>query len=252
MECARITEDGLLERYLLDRVDEAEREALESHFFECDDCFARLEALQAAQQVLAAEPVSQAFRIEPPRRIRTWGWAVAAAAIVVIGLVAVLWWVMQPPLPRTASLSPALAALARIEPPVYEPVVLRGVQDEAQQRFRTAMEHYAGGDYASAIPGLEEAAALDPEAANISFSLGATCLLTGRTTEGIRHLQHGVDLGDTPYLEEALLLLAKAHLSTRDLSDAKTELVRVVELSGDFSEQALAMLDLLDATGTAR
>ena len=246
MDCVRITDELVMEKYLLGNLGDSEREAFEQHFFECDECFARLEALQGARQVLAAEPISRAFQIGRPQRLRTWGWPVAAAAVVVIGLIALLWWVMRPQLPRMASLSPALAELARIEPPIYEPVRLRGAQDEAQRRFRTAMEFYSTGDYASAIPGLEEAANLDPSAANISFYLGASYLLTDRTAKGIAELDRTVELGDTPYLEEALLLLAKGHLTSGDISQSRTDLRRVVELNGDLSDQALAMLELVE------
>jgi tetratricopeptide (TPR) repeat protein len=252
MDCVRITDELVMEKYLLGNLSDSEREAFEQHFFECDECFARLEALQAAQQALAARPVSRAFQIEHPQRIRTWGWPVAAAALVVIGLVAVLWWVMRPPFPRTAALSPALLQLTQIEPPSYEPVRLRGAQDEAQQRFRTAMEFYSAGDYASAIPGLDEAAGLDPNAPNISFYLGACYLLEGRTSEGIESLQHTVDLGDTPYLEEALLLLAKARIRQRDLDAARAALERVVSLEGDFASEANDMLERLRGAAPAR
>jgi len=159
--------------------------------------------------------------------------------------VAALWWVMRPPLYRTASLSPALAELARIEAPYYEPVRLRGATDEAQQRFRTAMESYTAGDYVSAIPGLEEATDLDPNAANISFFLGASYLLADSISEGIETLQHTVALGDTVFLEEAHLLLAKAYLHRGELGAARTELEAVIHLGGDFTAQARALLDEL-------
>ena len=249
MDCTRIAEDQGMERYLLGQLDDAEREAFELHFFECEECFSQLEALQAAQQILTAEPVSRTLQIEHPKWIRTWGWAVAAAAVLVIGLVAALWWVMRPPLHRTASLSPALAELARIEAPYYEPVRLRGVQDDAQQRFRTAMEFYSTGDYVSAIPGLKEAAAVDPNAANISFFLGACYLLADRTSEGIETLQHTIDLGDTPYLEESLLLLAKAHLARGEVDSAKATLRDLVYLGGDLEAEARQVLEWLIAAG---
>ena len=252
MDCVRITDELVMEKYLLGNLSESEREAFEQHFFECDECFARLEALQAAQQALAARPVSRAFQIEHPQRIRTWGWPVAAAALVVIGLVAVLWWLMRPPFPRTAALSPALAELARIGPPSYEPVRLRGAQDEAQQRFRTAMEFYLTDDYASAIPGLEEAVDLDPNAPNISFYLGACYLLEGQTSEGIGSLQHTIDLGDTPYLEEALLLLAKARIRQRDSSGARATLERVESLEGDLRTEANTLIRRLEGGAASR
>jgi tetratricopeptide (TPR) repeat protein len=245
MDCTRVAQDNVAERYLLGQLDDAEREAFERHYFECDACFAELEVLKAAQDLLEREGVSGADELRTPSLFKTWGWAVAAAAVVVVGIVLLLWLVVLPPLPQAPVRVDVLAELARIEPPAYSPMVLRGAADEAQQRFRTAMESYSGGDYASAIPGLEEAAELDPNAANISFFLGASYLLTDRTSEGIATLERTVDLGDTPYLEEALLLLARAHLGTGDIRTARNELRRVLELDGDLVEQARTLLEKL-------
>jgi len=250
MDCTRFADDQIMERYLTNQLDDAEREAFEQHFFECDECFTQLEALQAAQKVLAAEPVSRALQIEHPQRFRRWGWAVGAAAVVIIGLVAVLWWVMQPPVPGTASLSPVLAELAHIEAPYYEPVRLRGAQDEAQQSFRTAMEFYSADDLVSAIPGLEKAADLDPTAPNISFYLGSCYLLTGRTSEGVETIQHAIDLGDTPYLEEAFILVAKARLQNGDVAGAERAFEEAAGLGGDFELEARrALAKLREVSG---
>jgi tetratricopeptide (TPR) repeat protein len=229
--------DELSERYLAGVLDEAEREAFEEHFFECERCLEELETLRAAQQLLI-EPDAEMpaeLRLFRPRKL----WVVAsgiAAALAVIGVSLTL-LTPKPELPAE------LLELATIEAPSYTPIRLRGAADEAQQRFRTAMEFYSTGDYLSAIPGLEEAAALDPNAPNISFYLGATYLMTDRTPEGVETLQRTVELGDTPYLEEALLLLAKAHLSSGKIEKARDELGRVLELDGDFSEQARTMLE---------
>ena len=248
MDCARIVADQIMEKYLLDQLDDPEREQFENHFFECEECFARLEALQAAQRVLSEEPATTERSIVRPWRSRSWRWAVAAAAVAVIGLSAVWWWLGSSPRPQTVSLSPELAELARITPPHYEPIRLRGASDVAQRRFRTAMEFYSAGDYASAIPGLEEAAELDPDAPNISFFLGACYLLSGSTSKGIEALQQTADFGDTPYLEETRFLLAKAFLREGRIRRARNELALVVNLGGEFSAEARPLLEELSTS----
>jgi tetratricopeptide (TPR) repeat protein len=240
LDCERVQRDELIERYLAGVLDEAEREAFEEHFFECDRCLEELDTMRAAQQLLSEAAADLPTEHRPPRSRKLWVFASGiAAALAVIG-VSVTLLTPKPELPAE------LLELAAIEAPSYTPIRLRGAADEAQQRFRTAMEFYSTGDYVSAIPGLEEAAELDPNAPNISFFLGASYLLTDRISEGIATLQHTVDLGDTPYLEEALLLLAQAHLGAGDIDKARDELGRVLELEGDFSEQARTMLELLD------
>ena len=107
------------------------------------------------------------------------------------------------------------------------------------------MEFYSAGDYASAIAGLEEAANLDPSAPNISFFLGACYLLAGLPSEGITHLQQTAELGDTPFLEEALLLLAKAEINMGAFGPARDRLQAVLELDGEFVEDARTLLERL-------
>jgi len=246
VECRDVRDRELIERYLLGTLDEAERDAFEGHYFECDQCFREAEAMRGVQLRLAAErrdqPKNGARRKGPSRR---WWWGLAAAAAVLLSVVAVVWWTSTAAPPRTVALSPELRALARIEPPYYEPIRLRGATDRAHQAFRAAMEHYAAGDHGAAIPGLEEAARLDPDAPNISFFLGACELLAGRTSEGIATLEHTVDLGDTPFLEEALLLRAKGLLQLGEVEPARDDLQAAIDLHGDFEAEAEKLLEAL-------
>jgi len=237
LDCERVQRDELIERYLVGDLNNAEQDAFEEHFFGCDRCLEEIETMRAAQAVLTESETDRRAE-QPPRRPRKlWVFASGiAAAVAAVGVAVMLL------LPET-DMPAELLELARIEAPEYAPVRLRGATDEARQRFRSAMELYSTGDCVSAIPGLEEAANLDPNAPDISFYLGASYLLTDRTSEGIAELEHTVDLGDTPYLEEALLLLAKAHLGIGDIPKARNELRRVLELDGDFSGQVRYLLE---------
>lgn len=240
MDCDRARRDDLIERYLAGELSHAEQDALEEHYFACDLCLERLENVRAAQEALASSADQIEAQLSGHRHRRWWVIASGIAAALAIAVASAL-------LLRPSSGPPArLLAMARIEAPAYTPVQLRGFTDQAQQLFRSGMRSYEAGDYASAIPDLQKAAHLDYNAADVSFYLGASYLLTGRNPEGLAELEHTVDLGDTPYLEEALLLSAKAHIAIGDLSNATIELHRVVELSGDSYDQALAMLELLD------
>lgn len=250
MDCREVQDRELLEGYLVGRLDGREREALEAHLFECDDCFREAETIRGVQERLSdLQHDVPRIATRPRATIRWWWWVLGAAAVVTLSVAALIWWTAAVPPHRVAVLTPELAALVRVEPPYYEPTRLRGVNDQAQQRFRTAMEHYLTGDYASAIPGLEEAAALDPGAANVSFFLGACRLLTGDFADGIDRLQHTVDLGDTPFLEESLMLLTKAHINTGDLDAARLHLKAVIELNGDLEDEALELEEAIQKQG---
>jgi tetratricopeptide (TPR) repeat protein len=244
MDCRSIEEKNVIERYLLAQLDEAERQEFEKHFFSCDACARELETFRLLQEKLAVDR-----RLLPRQAMKApvmpiWGWASGIAAVILVAVIATMWFALttvQPPV----RISQKLTELAAIEAPMYEPIHLRGIYDESQQRFRTAMEFYSTGDYVSAIPGLEEAAKLDPEATNISFFLGACYLLSGQSSEGFACLEHVIDLGDTVFLEEAHLLLAKAAVNRGDFDLAADHLKTVIDLDDDFAHEAKNLLDTL-------
>jgi len=246
MDCARVKTEGIAERYLLGTLIEAEQEAFEEHLVACTACFEEVTALCALKAELerSREQIMAESAVRPSPWRRPWVFAVAAAVVAVAAGLGV-WMRLEP----TSAIRPELAELAAIVPPEYAPVRLRGSEDEAAGRFREAMELYAVGDWNSALPGLRAAAVLDPEAPHIAFYLGACALLAGETHEAIIQLQRTVDLGDTPFLEEALFYLAKAHLQAGDVTAARGALDKVILLNGDRSQEAQSLLDRLDALG---
>jgi TolA-binding protein len=135
----------------------------------------------------------------------------------------------QLPLPAVLSLE----ELARVEPPVYSPLLLRGPEDEGQEAFRQAMQYYVKGDYAKAIHGLRAAAKASPEAARFNFYLGICYLLTGQTDLAIKFLRGATSPGDSAYSEPAHFYLAKAYLKKKDVSRAEDELQAAIQLHGN-------------------
>ena len=133
MNCQRVSAEDMVERYLLDGLSEADREAFEEHYFECDQCFANVEAVRAVKVRLEREQESvPRLAQRPSSTIRWWWWALVAAACVTLGVTAVVWWTAATVPPMTAELSSELAQMARIDPPYYEAIRLRGVYDHAQ------------------------------------------------------------------------------------------------------------------------
>jgi len=259
MNCKKAEERDVRERYLLDQLDESEREEFEKHFFECDSCFSQLQISLAIQQRLRSQPSLRAQARGAFLR-RTWAWTPALAALVLL-LAIGLWWRSnrrqpQPPLaaqsqthpepspvpkPTIAAPSP-LDELAKVEPPPYKPVLLRGAEDESDQVFRKAMEHYSKGDYVSAVPRLRAAARSSPQDPRTNFYLGACYLLTGQTESAIESLRETMSLGDSAYSDEAHFYLAKAYLKNGRIPDAKTELQETVRLGGSRKAEAEEIL----------
>ena len=268
MNCVDVRREELVERYLLGQLDGAERDAFERHFFECDACFEEVDNMRALQGELR--------RLRGRDRAAVWArrrplWAAVAAAVVLLLLVG--WWTLRPTsapepgpspvarvaptpsqahsaatptLPSKPDRDAILAELGRVDPPPFGSVILRGTPSEARRHFREAMQDYARGDYAAAIPGLRHAADLDAGAPDILFFLGACYLLTGQTDLAIAQLRATIALGDTPFLEEARFYLAKAHVRAGDLEAAGMELREVIALEGELRDEAAGLLETLE------
>jgi hypothetical protein len=100
------------------------------------------------------------------------------------------------------------------------------------------MQAYAEGRWLEAAAALDEAARLDPGAPGPAFFGGVCRLLAGDPDAGARALSRVVDLGETAYLEDALLYLARARLLQRDGPAARALLERVEDLGGERASEA--------------
>jgi hypothetical protein len=107
------------------------------------------------------------------------------------------------------------------------------------------MSRYGDGDLAGALPELEIASRMAPEAPGPRFFLGVCLLLESRVEEGVERLRQTVALGDTPYLEEARFYLAKGLLLGGDRAAAEAELDQVIALEGDLEGEARELLERL-------
>ena len=278
MNCKWTARDEVFEQYVRDALAPDERDAFEEHFFACEACFDKLRTCQALQLELGAisaeAPTPQTLR----KSARRWVWVPAAASLVVAAGLAM--WPRNPapgpalaepeaavaavaPQPAAAPAVPvpeppaqagtsvaqpdqqpvvALSVLARVEPPIYIPLVLRGPRDEAVEKFDVAMRRYAEGDFAGALPGLASAAELNPKAANVVFFLAVCQLLTDRPEDAVEGFQRTIALGESPYLEEAHFYLAKTRLRQGDVAAARQELERTIRRRGRLETDARTLL----------
>jgi tetratricopeptide (TPR) repeat protein len=250
----------MAEAYLSGRLAEALREEYERHFFECDRCADELDALQALRGVVAeAEPQPATRPASSSWRFR-WAWGLAAAATLVTAVGITLWLrnpalLPSPELPRqpvadtgapappAPPSSPDWEAIAAIRPAPYRETVLRGGRDAADKAFREGMRFYTKGEFAQAIPPLRSAERGNTTDAGAPFFLGIALLIDRRTSESIEALRTCVARGDSPYLEEAHLYMARAFLREGDPTAAHSELERVIALQGDREAEARELLE---------
>ena len=247
MTCDQVTRDEVFEKYLTGDLSSAARDAFEAHYFDCPDCFSRLqsfEALQAGLEQTGSESLPVAARTHAPRR---WAWAagvaVAAAVLATFGLRILQEETLAPG--AAVAVRASLEELARVEAPPYLAVFLRGERDEAAERFRAAMAHYVEADYPAAILGLEAAAELAPSAANVRFFLAICYLLTDQTEDAIAGLEQTLALGDAAYREESLFYLAKARLRSGNVGAALELLNETIEEHGRLESQARQLVEQL-------
>jgi len=261
MDCREANEKDIPERYLLNQLTDLERDEFEKHYFECASCFSRVQTGLSVQEELRRRQ-SVPGPVGSRHSWRAWGWAPAFAALVLLVAVGIWWYSPRgrdsspqvsssapathvtgsAPSPSSRTPAASLKELARIQPPPYSPVVLRGAEDNAQESFRKAMQYYLKGDYAKAIPGLRAAVKARPQSARYRFYMGACYLLTEQVDSAIEALSKTVSLGDPAYSEPAHFYLAKAYLRENDVPTAKQELQTTVRLGGSRAEEAQEIL----------
>ena len=262
MDCTRVGDEEIAERYLLGTLTAQDRDAFEAHFFECDRCFEELRTLQSLHVELQHSAPIQAPASSAQLRRRLPASAWAAAAVLVIAIGTGFWTVRRihepsralttrtpPTIPQPTSDradvgAARVAQLARVEPPPYIPVTLRSAEDW-RVRLEKAMAEYSGARYAEAAHGLEVVTAAKPSATNAWFYLGISYLMLERTDDAIRALQRCIDTRDAAYAQDAQFFLAKAFLRKGDREAALRALEAVATSTGPRADEARTLQTLL-------
>jgi tetratricopeptide (TPR) repeat protein len=268
VDCDQVEREELLEAYLANWLTDEEKEALEAHYFECSRCFDHLRALDD----IRAELQRSAGAARPNRHwFARWAAAAGIAATIALASAVIVWMRSAPPPAARQAITPTapppsaapapsslaqstpavdpdreLEQLARVDPPPYDPLTLRGAQDPATTRFLRGMDAYRQADYSGAVTELRAAAELDPDAAHTRFFLGISQLLSGDETGAVEQLRATIALGDSPYLEEAHLYLAKAFLRQKNIAAADTQLKQLTALGGSSADDARRMIAQLE------
>ncbi len=270
MNCDKVKREELVERYLLDQLDESLREEFELHYFTCPRCFDEVRLLQDLRSELpAVATTALGAKVETVHRWR-WVWLGALASALLLVSVGV-WFrrALNPshvsPIQSSAtppeavssqqapmSRQPTLADLASVEAPTYAATTLRSTSDETSLRFRKAMEYYQKQEYRQAAAGLLLAKRADSQRPDIHFYLGACYLVTGQTERSAAEFERTIEFGNSPYLQDAHFYLAKAHLRQENVAASRDELRKVIQLHGEREPQAVKLLQQIDAVVKGR
>ena len=280
--CIRYPDDDQILRYVGGDLDEADLAAFEDHLFACDDCLARVERYQAAQQVLAARElppapalVSSAADARPrsPRAVPAWMLGTVAAGLVVA--VGALWSWQQvarapqsevgrvvaraeleatPPVevpaagPSNVSSSTALqvAVLAMVTPPPYLPLTTRG-DGSTPARFDEGMRAYTRQEWPAAARLLT-----DVDTAEARFYKGVADLMRGDSEGATAALAAARRSGVEPYARESVFYLGKAALQHGDIAAARDAFSAARSSGASTSREAARLLASLDELAPAR
>jgi tetratricopeptide (TPR) repeat protein len=246
VNCQRVEQEEMIERYLAGKLEQAEAEAFEQHYLGCQRCFEELQFRHAAAIELRSRSVAHSQPIVSSSTIRK-RWALAAAAILLLTLTSVTilnrrqaFRVDRGALVPPQNSEQIIARLAVIDTaPPYVPITLRGGQSGAATgQFREGMQRYSRGDYAGAITLLEESVRLNADLQPAVFYLGISHLMVGKAEKAISPLSKLTLAGDNPYREESHWFLAKAFLKRGSIAAAQKELEAVVSLNGSHLEDA--------------
>jgi TolA-binding protein len=125
MDCQRIADDELVEKYLNGRLDPALQDELEIHLLSCPHCLAQAEELKTIRAGLATAP-----QRTPGVKAKFWnsGWGRIAVAAAVLILVAT--WIY---LFRQNSRKPAQTANTPVEAPANTPVAPKPRNDAGSE-----------------------------------------------------------------------------------------------------------------------
>jgi tetratricopeptide (TPR) repeat protein len=224
LTCQEIEHKELAERTVAGTLDEATREEFEEHCFECTACFARWEALRLAKNQLAKQPTKR----------HSWRWIALAAAVVI----AIFTYTQRPSEPHKQPTSRDVTLLAKLDPPKYNPTILRGPSNAA---FEEAMKLYQTANYSQAAAALSTI-----QSREAKFFAAASLLLAGKHAESIIAANEVIADKDSAYAEEARWLRAKALLAQGKIPEAARELERLAALQGDWEQAARDLLSSIN------
>jgi hypothetical protein len=254
--CNGTLADRCLERYIQGNLPEREAREFEEHFFDCPECLAQVQAMEAVTAGLARHPVKIAKAPIPwPTRA---GALVAIAAMLLVGILSYRSFqpkAAQPAVavsPKPSPISPqppsstqpssplsasnALSQLADLTLPAFHAPSLRGQSENLH--FESGMKAYSAHDCQGAEKALSQVPAQDDEALAAQFYTGA-CQMHGGELAAAQATLRKVDAaGDSPEQEAALYYLAQIALAREDSTAARHYLARTISLHGDFEQRA--------------
>jgi tetratricopeptide (TPR) repeat protein len=240
-----------IDDYLNGKLSEDESELLEEHLIECDRCSKILEERVILKEIIHRnskeifEGLVTEERIDSPssifspllsymQRVKRPGvrWGIAAAATCIILLV---------PLVLIRDIRRDPRRLAAIEVYPYTTPFFRGNThtENILWKFNKGIAYYQNGEYAEALPFLEDAREQNDDNPEISFFLGVCYLLTGHETKAAAAFESVIS--KIPDWEPGHWYLANSRLKAGEVRKALESLEKVITFEGRYARDALQL-----------
>ena len=193
-----------LTAYVEDRLSAHEHHEVEKHLIDCELCSDAVEGMTLAADSATIKKTVTSLKSDLHARLhkrpalslpkkKSWRIVtVPVAAIVLVGLISILYTVLQKP-------STDVLFSRYFEPYPNTVPLMRG--ESPSGRMEWAMTEYEAADYAAALTMLQEIIASDPENTTALFYTGVSCLCLGEPEQAIGYFQRA-SRGDTDEFEE--------------------------------------------------
>jgi tetratricopeptide (TPR) repeat protein len=233
MKCDEVRDRALVERYLADRLDPAEKTEFEAHYVDCTRCQEELRL-----GALLREELGSGAAIRPTRavRLRSWGVPIAVAAAAALAAVILL---------RDDGADAELRELGRIGvlPETPSTVVMGSEEPGADSLLASGMQAYRQGDHGTAVKDFEAALQTGGDSLFAAFYLGASLLAQDRASEAAEAYRRVIGAEDTLYGTASRYYLAKALLREGRVEEALGHLRTAEHEDSEFGRRAAGLAD---------
>ena len=241
-ETACLTVDELA-GYAQDRLPVETRSAAAAHLQQCEFCREALEGFASFSDPERIIPTVRSLNDEIRKRtslpsakqslfMRNWNFYVPLAAMVIIGLVSVLYFTREKPYEKLFA--------EHFQPYPTIDQTIRGEQPGSE--LTEAFNRYEVGDFKAAAGLLRALQARTPQNDTINFYAGVSELATGNAGQAIADFRKVLLQPEVKLHEAAKWYLGLAYLKADDLERARAVLSEIVLEGGFYHKHAQALL----------
>ncbi|GEM_PF-2170369 len=238
-----------LTAYVEERLSAHDRHEVEKHLIDCELCSDAVEGMTLAVDSANIKKTVHALKSDLHARLhnrpvvslpRKKSWRIVTipvAAVVLIGLVSILYTVLQKP-------STDVLFSRYFEPYPNTVPLMRG--ESPSGRMEWAMTEYEAADYAAALTMLREIIAFDPENMTALFYAGVSCLCIDQPKQAIGYFQRTSQGSTDEFQEQTRWYTGLSYLRGGQLDNAEAIFREIIANERHYKkEESIQLLKAL-------